>query len=124
MDKLLILIEEGDSGKILSEKDLNSKLNELNKYGLVEIKDDKIFLTAKGKAAMKDGVDLLIRKEKRQQYLDEQIQEEENRKQIEPVSTFKDKKKATTTNFQLLLLSLLPLILKFISGIRKKLLQK
>ncbi|MFO7719476.1 MAG: hypothetical protein R6W85_03445 [Gillisia sp.] len=64
MEKLIDLIEEGDPSKILSEEDLFPKFNELVKYGLVVLKDEKVFLTKKGIQAKKEGVDLFIKKEK------------------------------------------------------------
>lgn len=64
MDKLLDLIEEGDPDKILSEEELFPKFNQLVKYGLVVLKDDKVFLTEKGIQAKNEGVDSFIKKEK------------------------------------------------------------
>ena len=64
MNKLLDLIEEGDPDKILSEEELFPKFNQLVKYGLVVLKDDKVFLTEKGIQAKNEGVDSFIQKEK------------------------------------------------------------
>lgn len=83
MDRLIDLIEEGDPNKILSEEDLFPRFNELVKYGLVVLKDEKVFLTKKGIQAKKEGVDLFINKEKfariKYQYLQNETFKKENK---------------------------------------------
>ena len=71
MDRLIDLIEEGDPNKILSEEDLFPRFNELVKYGLVVLKDEKVFLTKKVIRAKKEGLDLSIQKEKFDQIQDQ-----------------------------------------------------
>ncbi|GAB2776182.1 hypothetical protein [Salinimicrobium soli] len=46
---LLDRIEEGDETKILEEKDLPAKLNELLKHDLISLAGDKLKLSEKGK---------------------------------------------------------------------------
>lgn len=121
MDKLLILIEEGDSGKILSEENFYPRFNELLKYGLVEIKEDKIYLTAQGIEAKKNGVDFAIRKAIRQQYLDDQKREQVKQNWIRKIFGDPETRKRYITSLLLLILSLLPLFLKLSSRIKKKL---
>ncbi len=77
MDRLIDLIEEGDPNKILSEEDLFPRFNELVKYGLVVLKDEKVFLTKKGIRAKKEGVDLFIQKEKFAQIQDQFVRDEQ-----------------------------------------------
>lgn len=64
MDRLLKLIEEGDPDVILSEEQLIPRFNELMKYDLVTLKDDKVYLTEKGKEAKREGVDKIIKRER------------------------------------------------------------
>ena len=67
MDRLLKLIEEGDPAVILSEERLIPRFNELMKYDLVELKDERVFLTEKGKEAKREGVEKIIKREKNAQ---------------------------------------------------------
>lgn len=67
MDRLLKLIEEGDTEAILSEKELVPEFNELLKYDLIYLKDEKIYLTEEGKAAKIEGVDVVISRKKQTQ---------------------------------------------------------
>lgn len=53
--KLLQLIDEGDPSSILSE-DNGRGFNELMKYQLISIKNDKVLLTDLGREAQKDGI--------------------------------------------------------------------
>lgn len=76
MHRLIDLIEEGDPNKILSEEDLFPKFNELVKYNLVVLKDEKVFLTKKGIQAKNEGVDLFIQKEKLAQIQNQYLQNE------------------------------------------------
>ncbi|UJH92463.1 hypothetical protein LZ575_08185 [Antarcticibacterium sp. 1MA-6-2] len=64
MDRLLKLIEEGEADVILSEEKLIPRFNELMKHDLVTLKDEKVFLTEKGKKAKVEGVDKIINREK------------------------------------------------------------
>lgn len=64
MERLITLIDEGDPEVILAEDALVPKFNELLKYDLVVIKDDRVFLTEKGKLAKSYGIDYIIGQEK------------------------------------------------------------
>ena len=64
MDRLLKLIDEGDPDVILSEEKLIPRFNELMKYDLVTLKDDKVYLTHKGREAKREGVDKFIKRQK------------------------------------------------------------
>ncbi|MFO8147242.1 MAG: hypothetical protein ACQEWG_10370 [Bacteroidota bacterium] len=76
MDRLIDLIEEGDPSKILSEEDLFTRFNELVRYGLVVLEDEKVFLTKKGIQAKKEGVELFIKREKFAHIQDEYLRNE------------------------------------------------
>lgn len=64
MERLIKLIDEGDPEVILAEDALVPKFNELLKYELVVIIDDRVFLTEKGKLAKSHGFDYIIEQEK------------------------------------------------------------
>jgi len=64
LERLINLIDEGDPEVILAEDALVPKFNELLKYDLVVIKDDRVFLTEKGKTAKIHGIDYIIAQEK------------------------------------------------------------
>lgn len=64
MERLIKLIDEGDPEVILAEDALVPKFNELLKYDLVVIKDDRVFLTEKGKTAKIHGFDYILEQEK------------------------------------------------------------
>ncbi len=68
MDRLLNLIEKGDPEAILSEQELVPRFNELLKYDLVALKNEKVLLTEEGKAAKKEGVEVVIKRKKRLNY--------------------------------------------------------
>lgn len=59
-DELLQIIEGGDPTKILSEDDLVQRLNFLLKHKLINITEDKIRLTEKGKDARTKGIQKII----------------------------------------------------------------
>lgn len=91
MEKLLDLIEEGDPDKILSEEELFPKFNQLVKYNLVVLKEDKVFLTEKGIQAKKEGVDSFIKKEKfasiQHQYLQQEDLNKKNKQFFKKIKT-------------------------------------
>lgn len=60
--KLIELIKNGDAIAILAEDSLIEKFNELLKYNLIDIVDDKIILTTKGENAMNMGLDNIMAK--------------------------------------------------------------
>ncbi|CAM4293700.1 hypothetical protein [Gillisia limnaea] len=80
MDKLIDLIEKGDADKILSEEDLFPKFNRLVKYGLVVLKDEKVFLTEKGIQGKKEGVEAFIKKEELARIQNQHLQQENSNK--------------------------------------------
>src|SRR5690606_20561870 len=67
-EELLNLIESGDIVQLLSEENMGG-FNELMKYELIEVRDDKVFLTTLGKEAKLNGVKETLSKRpvKRQQ---------------------------------------------------------
>lgn len=60
--KLIELIKNGDAIAILAEDSLIEKFNDLLKYNLIDIVDDKIILTPKGENAMNMGLDNILAK--------------------------------------------------------------
>jgi len=64
LERLIKLIDEGDPEVILAEESLVPKFNELLKYDLVVIKDDRVFLTEKGRLAKIHGIEHIIEQEK------------------------------------------------------------
>jgi len=64
LERLIKLIDEGDPEVILAEDALVPKFNELLKYDLVVIKDDRVFLTEKGQTAKIHGFDYILEQEK------------------------------------------------------------
>lgn len=60
LDRLLQLVEEDNPDTILAEEKLVATFNELLKYGLIELQDEKIYLTPKGKLAKNEGVENFI----------------------------------------------------------------
>lgn len=64
MERLIKLIDEGDPEIILAEDALIPKFNELLKYDLVVIKDDRVFLTEKGKLAKVHGLEYILEQER------------------------------------------------------------
>ena len=64
MERLIKLIDEGNPEVILAEEALVPKFNELLKYDLVVIKDDRVFLTEKGQTAKLHGFEYIIEQEK------------------------------------------------------------
>lgn len=73
MDKLLKLIEKGNPEVILSEEELVPRFNELLKYDLIELKDDKVLLTEKGHEAKKYGVETVLKKERRERFVKKEV---------------------------------------------------
>lgn len=66
MERLIKLIDEGDPEVILAEDLLIPQFNELLKYELVQIKDDRVFLTEKGHLAKVHGLEFMLEQEKLQ----------------------------------------------------------
>lgn len=64
LERLIKLIDEGDSEVILAEDALVPKFNELLKYDLVVIKEDRVFLTEKGQLAKIHGFEYIMEQEK------------------------------------------------------------
>ncbi|MGY5850960.1 hypothetical protein [Salegentibacter sp. F14] len=60
--RLIELIKNGDAIAILAEDSLIEKFNELLKYNLIDIVDDKIILTTEGENAMNMGLDNILAK--------------------------------------------------------------
>lgn len=60
IEKILELIENGDPISILAEDALIENFNELLKLGLIDIVDDKLILTAKGKEARILGLNQVL----------------------------------------------------------------
>jgi hypothetical protein len=120
MERLLKIIEKGDPEEILSEENLYPKFNELLKYGFVEIKDDKVFLTAKGELAKLEGVEQAVRREKRKHYLDSQKIEEDKRSWFKKLVDV-PKRKRYIISFLLLFLTIIPILINLKSQIRIKL---
>ncbi len=121
MERLLKIIEKGDPGEILSEENLYPKFNELLKYGFVEIKDEKVFLTPKGKLAKLEGVEQAVRREKRQQFLDSQkIEIEEDKRSWFTKLVDEPNRKRYIVSFLLLFLTIIPILLSYKSQIREK----
>lgn len=60
--RLLHLIYEGKTSGILTDRNLRESLNELMKYELVTIYNNKLRLTERGKNALKNGVNSVITK--------------------------------------------------------------
>lgn len=58
--RLFELIKNGDAIAILAEDSLIEKFNELLRYDLMDIVDDKIVLTSKGEKAMNMGLDNIL----------------------------------------------------------------
>ncbi|WP_372918910.1 hypothetical protein [Salegentibacter sp.] len=58
--RLFELIKNGNAIAILAEDSLIEKFNELLKYNLMDIVDDKIVLTSKGEKAMNMGLDNIL----------------------------------------------------------------
>lgn len=64
MERLIKLIDEGDPEVILAEDALIPQFNELLKYDLIVIKDDRLFLTDKGQLAKIHGFEYVLEQEK------------------------------------------------------------
>lgn len=64
MERLINLIDEGNPEIILAEDSLVPKFNELLKYDLVVIKDDRVYLTEKGKLAKTHGFEYVMKQGK------------------------------------------------------------
>lgn len=62
-EKLLRLIDEGDPSSILSEENTKG-FNELMKYQLITIEDDKVSLTELGREAINEGILKVMEKAK------------------------------------------------------------
>lgn len=58
--RLLHLIYEGKTSGILSDRALRESLNDLMKYELITIYNNKLSLTERGKNALKHGVNSVI----------------------------------------------------------------
>lgn len=58
--KIMELIENGDCLSILAEDSLRENFNELLKYGLIDIVEDKVVLTKKGAEAKILGIEKAI----------------------------------------------------------------
>lgn len=55
--RIIELIKNGDAIAILAEDSLIESFNELLKYNLIDIVDDKIVLTSMGEKALNKGLD-------------------------------------------------------------------
>lgn len=64
LERLIKLIDEGDAEVILAEDALVPKFNELLKYDLVVVKDDRVFLTEKGRLAKTHGFEYILAQER------------------------------------------------------------
>ena len=60
MEKIIELIDKGDCLSILAEDSLQENFNELLKYRLIDIVDDKVVLTRKGEEAKTVGFEKVI----------------------------------------------------------------
>lgn len=60
--RLLHLIYEGNTSGILTDQRLRDSLNDLMKHELITIYNNKLKLTERGKAAMKNGINTVITK--------------------------------------------------------------
>jgi len=60
--RLLHLIYEGKTSGILTDQGLREGLNDLMKYELITIYNNKLKLTERGKTAMKNGINTVITK--------------------------------------------------------------
>lgn len=60
--RLLHLIYEGKTSGILTDRALRESLNDLMKYELITIYNNKLSLTERGKTALKNGVNSVITK--------------------------------------------------------------
>lgn len=59
-EKLITLIDKGDPVPILAEDSLVESFNELLKYGLIDIVNDRVILTAKGIEAKHKGLNQVL----------------------------------------------------------------
>lgn len=69
VEKIISLIEMGDPVPILAEESFIEVFNELLKYELIDLKDDKIVLTPKGEEARKIGLTKALNQMKNQEEL-------------------------------------------------------
>lgn len=69
--KIIELIDDGDPLPILAEDSLVENFNEFLKYELIDIVDDKVILTPRGKEAKILGIDKVIAELKVQEELKE-----------------------------------------------------
>jgi|SRR5690606_3739349 len=69
--RLLHLIYEGKTSDILTDRSLRESLNDLMKYELITIYNNKLRLTDRGIAAMKNGINTVITKVKSQKKVQE-----------------------------------------------------
>lgn len=60
--RLLHLIYEGKTSGILTDQSLRNSLNDLMKYELITIYNNKLRLTERGKNALKNGISSVITK--------------------------------------------------------------
>ncbi len=60
--RLLHLIYEGKTSGILADRSLRDSLNDLMKYELITIYNNKLRLTERGKNAMKNGINSVLTK--------------------------------------------------------------
>lgn len=58
--KLLKLVQDSDTTKILTDENLKKSLNDLMKYELIDIKNEKIYITERGKRAQREGLNAVI----------------------------------------------------------------
>lgn len=75
------LIVKGDCLSILAEDSLQENFNELLKYELIDVAEDKIVLTPKGEEAKAVGVEEVItrlRNEKKPKEVPEEIQQKKS----------------------------------------------
>lgn len=61
-NRLLHLIYEGKTSGILKDRALRESLNDLMKYELITIYNNKLSLTERGKIALKNGINTVITK--------------------------------------------------------------
>lgn len=63
LKKLLDLISQGDAAQILAEEKLTAEFNELLKHELIDTKNGRVFLTAKGEELINNKLSHQLRLE-------------------------------------------------------------
>ncbi len=91
LDRLLQLVDEGNPDTILAEENLVSTFNDLLKYGLIAIEDERVYLTAEGKMAKEEGVEHFIDKLKQEQ-VTEEFNNQPKKTEIIPPAFFANKR--------------------------------